>query len=211
MVEKIAKERHKLELGFQALADNLGDVPIASNILMPYGWRKAKKGRTVWRILEEIISQNLEKDAKKYGFHKVIPATSEVGVFDFIVYLDEETKCYVNIKSSVKGGRTNKDDISKAPKLIEYYKNHVESLFVATFIIDFKKDMTIDVERAIVMPVSWIPDVYVNPSNNGNLQSSKYKNLDVAIKRTNSEFLQLLVQELIIADEKRKRKRDKVE
>ncbi len=35
---------------------------------MPFGWRKAAKGRIVWRIIEEVISQNLETHAKELGF-----------------------------------------------------------------------------------------------------------------------------------------------
>gem|GEM_PF-5912452 len=29
--------------------------------------------------------------------------------------------------------------------------------------------MTINIEKCVVSPVAWIPDIYINPSNNGNL------------------------------------------
>ena len=48
--------------------------------------------------------------------------------------------------------------------------------------------MTIEIEKCAVFPIAWIPDIYINPSNNGNLQSSKYKNLDDAIKREIKDF-----------------------
>lgn len=48
--------------------------------------------------------------------------------------------------------------------------------------------------------------IYVNPSNNGNLQSSQYKNLEKAIKRTPQEFLKLLIAENNIAKSKKAKK-----
>ena len=174
---------------------------------MPYGWRKAAKGRTVWRIVEEVISQGLEYQSKELGFDSVHAADSEGGVYDFKFRYDGKKESYVNIKSSVKGGRTNKDDISKAVGLIDFYHDNPNAnLYVATFVISFKDDMTIGLEKCIVFPTAWIPDVYVNPSNNGNLQSSKYKDLAGAIRRTPQEFLKCLTEANEVALEKKKKK-----
>jgi len=63
--------------------------------------------------------------------------------------------------------------------------------------------------RCYVLPISWIPDVYINPSNNGNLQSSKYKEMNTGIKRTNKEFIKILHREMIIAQKKRSKKAKK--
>ncbi len=193
-IEKVEAERLQLEDILNKLISKIGDIPIANNEMMPFGWRKAAKGRTVWRIVEEIISQNLEKYAGDLGFDKVTPAESEVGVYDFQFSLSGNSDSYVNIKSSVLGGRKNKDDISKAEKLISFYtENEYPNLYVATFIISFKDDMKIGLEKCIVFPTAWIPDIYVNPSNNGNLQSSKCKDLSSATKRTPVKFLELLI------------------
>ena len=200
-------ERKNLEDKLDTLIKNIGDIPIANTKIMPYGWRKAAKGRTVWRIVEEVISQGLESQAKGLGFDSVHPADSEVDVYDFCFCYDGNKESYVNIKSSVRGDRTNKDDISKAVGLIDFYnKNPNANLYVATFFISFKPNMTIRLEKCIVFPTAWIPDVYVNPSNNGNLQSSKYKNLDSAIKRTPAEFLECLIKENAVAIAKKKAK-----
>ena len=67
--------------------------------------------------------------------------------------------------------------------------------------------MTIGLEKCIVFPTAWIPDVYVNPSNNGNLQSSKYKDLAGAIRRTPQEFLKCLTEANEVALEKKKKKK----
>ena len=53
-------ERKHLEEKLNQLIKHIGNIPIANTDIMPYGWRKAAKGRTVWRIVEEVISQGLE-------------------------------------------------------------------------------------------------------------------------------------------------------
>ncbi len=201
-------ERQYLEDKLNLLIKNIGSIPIANKAIMPYGWRKAAKGRTVWRIVEEVISQGLEYQAKTLGFDSVSPAESEVGVYDFKFQYDGNKTSYVNIKSSVQGGRTNKDDISKAEGLIEFYNQSPNAnLYIATFVISFKSDMTIGLEKCIVFPTAWVPDVYVNPSNNGNLQSSQYKDVSNAIKRTPQEFLSVLKEANDVAIAKKKAKK----
>ena len=105
------------------------------------------------------------------------------------------------------GGRSNKDDISKASGLIEFYRgNPNANLYIATFIISFNKNMTIGLNRGVVFPVAWIPDIYVNPSNNGNLQSSMYKDINTAVKRTPQEFLECLIEANNLALAKKRKK-----
>ena len=203
----VETERKFLEDKLNQLIKNIGDIPIANKRIMPYGWRKAAKGSTVWQIVDEVISQGLESQVETLGFDSVAPADSEVGVYDFKFQYDGNKTSYVNIKSSVKGGRTNKDDISKAVGLIDFYKEEPNAnLYVATFVISFKPDLTIGLEKCIVFPTAWIPDVYVNPSNNGNLQSSRYKELSNATKRTPQEFLSVLKEANEIALAKKKNK-----
>ena len=79
----VEHERKILEKKLNKLIRNIGDIPIANKKIMPYGWRKAAKGRTVWRIVEEVISQGLEYQTKELGFDSVHAAESEVGVYDF--------------------------------------------------------------------------------------------------------------------------------
>ena len=204
-IEEIKLERDILDKKIQELVKLIGPIPIGNSEILPYGWRKAAKGRTVWRIIEEVISQNLEKRSDDLGFDSVSPAESEVGVWDFKFVYDGEKESYVNIKSSVLNGRRNKDDISKALGLKQFYSEHPDAnIYIATFVIDFKEDMTVEIVDSIVFPVAWIPDIYVNPSNNGNLQSAYYKNLDRAICRTNEEFLVEFQKELLNAEEKRR-------
>lgn len=208
-VMAIEEERVFLEEALKKLIHEIGPIPIANNRIMPFGWRKAAKGRTVWRIIEEIISQNLEKYAQDLGFKKVTASESEVSCYDFKFELTDDKNSYVNIKSSVLNGKINKDDISKAIQLKVFFdENPKSNLFVATFIIDFKDNMTIDIVDCVVFPIFWIPDVYVNPSNNGNLQSSSCKFINKAVKRTRKEFYEEFINAMMIAMEKKKKKNE---
>lgn len=203
---KIREEREFLENKLTNLISMIGDIPIASPKIMPLGWRKAAKGRTVWRIIEEIINQNLEVYAEQLGFMEVRSADSEVDVFDmeFTQYGGE--KAYVNIKSAVYGGKRNKDDISKADGLINFFKRTNAELYIATFVLRFNDNMTISIVKCIVCPISWIPDVYINPSNNGNLQSADYKYMEKFVERDREDFVRLFNIEYERAMNKRRKK-----
>lgn len=208
--KEVETERKNIEDKLKELIKSIGDIPIAHTNIMPYGWRKAAKGRTVWRIVEEVITQGLECRSREFGFDSVNTATSEVAVYDVKIQLDKNKVAFINIKSAVKGGKKNKDDISKANNIVDFYEeNKSANLYVATITISFNEDMTIGLDDCTVFPTAWIPDIYVNPSNNGNLQSSKYKDINLAKKRTNEDFLECLRLEIENANNKKKKKSTK--
>ena len=104
----------------------------------------------------------------------------------------------------------NKDDISKARALEEFFSADLDRvLLIATFELEFLSNMMLRLKKCTVVPVMWLPDIYVNPSNNGNLQSSKYKNLTESIRRKGVDFLEILRREIDLADDKREAKRRK--
>lgn len=210
-IQEIEVFRGKLEAGLRKLVEEIGEVQIGSRKQFPLGWRKAAKGRTVWRILEELINQNLEAKFKELGFSLCESSPSEVSVYDTLLQVEGNQKdLFVNIKSSVEGGRTNKDDLSKAAGLDEFLDaDDDRQLFVATFVLQFTEEMTVKISHVVVLPYAWVPDIYVNPSNNGNLQSSKYKDVEGATQRTSREFHGLLKAEIQVAAEKRAAKRAK--
>jgi len=207
-IAEVEKHRAKLEKCLKQLISGIGEVQIGKPGQFPYGWRKAAKGRTVWRLLEEVISQNLEAHADALGIREFAPADSEVGVYDFSFQFDDSKTLYVNIKSAVQGGRINKDDISKADKLVAFFENtHAVTLFIATVEIQFLTDpIRLALTNCYVVPTAWLPDIYVNPSNNGNLQSSKYKDLASATRRGRAEFVAILKEQLAVARGKRAKK-----
>jgi len=203
--EQIEALRKGLQESFDLLVAKESKIQIGTKAQFPYGWRKSAKGRTVWRILEELITQNLEKYHLEFKLESIIPSDSEVSVFDFeCKIVGNPTPIFINIKSAVLGGKKNKDDISKGIGLKEFYADDInKNFFVGTFFIKFNDDMTIEIDHATVFPIAWIPDIYVNPSNNGNLQSAYYKDLKDAVKRSNEEFHPLFLDALALAQAKK--------
>ena len=59
-IEEIERLRSNLEKSLTKLINKIGKIQIGRKEQFPFGWRKAAKGRTVWRIIEEVITQNLE-------------------------------------------------------------------------------------------------------------------------------------------------------
>lgn len=208
-IDIIDKQLDAINISMNKLTTLLGPIQIGNKSQFPFGWRNAAKGRTVWRILEEAITQNLELHCKECGIESVHPSDSEVSVYDcMLTYTDFKQDIFVNIKSSVKGARSNKDDISKALGLIDFYaEDSKRSLFITTFELEFHNDMRVSIDACHTMPIAWLPDIYVNPSNNANLQSSKYKDINLATKRTNEEFIKALENEIIVANRKREAKK----
>lgn len=83
-IEEIEDLRSKLQTSCDLLVNSIGSIQIGKESQFPYGWRKAAKGRTVWRIVEEVITQNLEKYHLKFKIDNVIPSESEVSVYDMV-------------------------------------------------------------------------------------------------------------------------------
>lgn len=206
--EQIEVLRAGLQESFDLLVNKINKIQIGTKEQFPFGWRKAAKGRTVWRILEELITQNLEQYHKEFKIESITPSDSEVSVFDFECKLiGNDTPIYINIKSAVLGGKKNKDDISKGVGLKEFYATDLtKTFFIGTFFIKFNEDMTIEIDGATVFPIAWIKDIYINPSNNGNLQSAYYKNIDDAVRRSNAEFHELFIKALEFAQSKKEAK-----
>lgn len=208
-IELVSKTVDLLLFHLERMCKSIGHIQVGKPEQFPFGWRKAAKGRTVWRILEECLNQKLEISNNENSIFS--PADSEIGVFDFHAnFLPEGLEGYVNIKSATKGKKNSQDDLSKAIRLLEFYEtNPTSHIFISTFEIEFHDNMQISLPNCYVMPLAWIPDIYVNPSNNGNLQSAKYKNIEESVKRTNAEFMEVLKEANQIAIEKR-RKKDKL-
>jgi len=192
-IEQTERLRNRLQASLDELVARIGKIQIGTKEQFPFGWRKAAKGRTVWRILEELITQNIERYITELGISKLTVSHSEISVYDFhVIFEDDEVPIYVNVKSALLDGKIQKDDISKGVGLQAFYEADINrEFFIATFFIKFNEDMTIEIDKCTAFPITWIPDVYVNPSNNGNLQSSKYKNLDDAVRRTSAEFFEV--------------------
>lgn len=188
--QQLALIRNELDQVFRAFLAINHRIQIWPPEAFPYGWGSAAKGRTVWRILEELVTQNLIAYPARFGLQSANVSGSEVSIWDLQLVTASGQVAYVNIKSSVRNARTNKDDISKAQGLHAFFSEDPNrAFFIVTFELDFQANMAVAITNTYVMPIAWLPDVYVNPSNNGNLQSSAYKDVGRAIMRSNHQFL----------------------
>jgi hypothetical protein len=201
----------RLQVSLNELCKKIGPIQIGTKKQFPDGWGKAAKGRTVWRIVEEAINQNLKKNRDELGFSKVCPSNSEASLYDVKVELKNDTQIlYLNFKAAVAGKQTKKGDISKAESIVKFFDADVnKQLFIVTFGIVFHASMAIEIKTCLVTPITWLPDIYVNPSNNGNLQCSQPATLNDATRRGNRDFLATLKSAMKTADEKRQSKNAK--
>jgi len=106
-IEQAENLRKKLQESLDKLIKKIGKIQIGSKEQFPFGWRKAAKGRTVWRILEELINQNLEKFHEEVGISNITPSDSvltpqiaghnlknKLGLFKFGNYVKIKQKIY---------------------------------------------------------------------------------------------------------------------
>ncbi len=207
-LDKVERYCVRLRAALNKLCRGLGPIRIGHKKQFPDGWGKAAKGRTVWRIVEEAINQNLKRKRRALGFAQVSPSKLEASIFDVEVRFAEDLHTlHLNFKAAVAGRETEKGDISKAEKLIGFFGGDAtRQLFIVTFVIAFHDNMTIEMKKCLVTPIAWLPDIYVNPSNNGNLQCRQPKTLKSATRRTNAKFIKALRSEMENADAKRKTK-----
>jgi len=193
----------KLQASLDTLMTKIGRIQIGTKEQFPLGWRKAAKGRTVWRILEEVITQNLEKYYSELGITSITASDSEVTVYDFSTLFEGElNQAYVNIKSAVLDGPSRKDDISKFDKLLKFYESFPDvkpDFFIGTFYITFHEDMSFEIIKCVAFPIAWIQesDIGINTSNNGNVQLKKYKNIEDAEKKTPEKFYEILKKKIV--------------
>ena len=87
-IEQATILQAKLQTSLSKLIKLIGKIQIGTKAQFPDGWGNAAKGRTVWRILEEVIIQNIKKHHKKLGIKSITPSASEVSIHDFIVELE---------------------------------------------------------------------------------------------------------------------------
>ena len=57
-IQQIKDDRDRLQHSLNLLIAQIGPIQIGSVKQFPFGWRKAAKGRTVWRILSSTYKCN---------------------------------------------------------------------------------------------------------------------------------------------------------
>jgi hypothetical protein len=193
----------RLTSSLQQLLKRIGRIQIGTPRQFPDGWGRAAKGRTVLRIVEEAVVQNIKARHAELGLAHAEAAPGETELYDVKVRFEwSKVDLFLNLKTAARGRETKKGDVSKADGIIRFFQKDAErQLFIVTLVVRFSADMFIEIEKCLVIPITWLTDIYVNPRNN-NLQCCQPKRLVDATKRTNAEFIAALRREIDAADSK---------
>jgi hypothetical protein len=197
----------RLASSLNKLLRRIRRIQIGTPKQFPDGWGRAAKGRTVWRIVEEAVVQNLKKHRASLGLAVAEVAPREVDIYDVKIRFKNSTiELFLNLKTYAAGLETKKGDISKAKRIIEFFDQDVaRQLFIVRLVIRFSADMCIEIKECLVVPITWLPDIDVNYHNH-NLQCRQPKTLGGVTRRTNSKFVAALQHAIRIADAKRQKK-----
>jgi hypothetical protein len=197
----------RLTSSLEKLLKRIGRIQIGTPQQFPDGWGRAAKGRTVWRIVEEAVVQNIKARRAELGLAHAEAAPGETELYDVKVRFEQsKVDLFLNLKTAASGRETKKGDVSKADGIIRFFDMDAgRQLFIVTLVVTFSADMFIEITKCLVVPITWLSDVYVNPRNN-NLQCCQPKALANATKRTNAEFIAVLRHEMDAADVKRAKK-----
>lgn len=163
-------------------------IHITNERLFPYGLRFTN-ARAVCFIVEEITTQNLRFYQERLGITYESPEGS-LGVMDCILHFEEiPLPIHLNIKASFTSSSGSSNDVSKAPRLIQFYNETPDALLVVSTIKIGMENTQLIYDRNISLNVAWLPRIYYNRANH-NLQSNL--NGRNEIYRTNMDFINQL-------------------
>jgi hypothetical protein len=177
------------------VTEDMPFLPIGGPEHFPDGWQRAAKGRTVWRIAELAVLQNLKRIAESEGLVDFTQAETETHPFDFHCRIARVGETQVNLKTYTdrarKGGN---EDVSKALRLLDFMQSYPEVvLLLASVKIEFHDDpFGIQIGQPSVVPLAWLGDIYVNGSSNKNLMTASARRPDACIERSHAEFRDLV-------------------
>ncbi len=174
---RVISGMEKVSKAFEQVASDVDEFELLPEHLAPEGIME--KTRSVSWLVEQIYVQQINKKPEEYGFSSVTNPNNDSLMYDLIVESDE-----INLEFSMNtkafdstSNRTNKDDVSKARKVANYYYDNIgcnrHHLIVKTGINinGEKRTVKLDSSAIEVHNLQWIKtdDIYVNHSNK-NLQ-----------------------------------------
>ena len=157
---------------------------------IPLGFKKHT--RSISWLAEQVISQHLMVNKKKYDLEKFEISETDISVFDFkIKFKDFKDIIYVNSKITW-ATKKQRNDMSSIKKLYTFYKeNKNAKLFYLIFAFDYfgsKNNEIKFLDNIICGEYIKMKDFYLNPRNE-HLQAF----YDVEnIERSYDEFLEII-------------------
>ena len=158
---------------------------------IPLGFKKHT--RSISWLAEQVISQHLMVNKKKYDLEKFEISETDISVFDFkIKFKDFKDIIYVNSKITWAQQKKQRNDMSSIKKLYTFYKeNKNAKLFYLIFAFDYfgsKNNEIKFLDNIICGEYIKMRDFYLNPRNE-HLQA--YYDVE-NIERSYDEFLEII-------------------
>ena len=173
----------------------VGSFQLLEPRVVPEGLKQIARSMS-W-LMEQVVVQNLRLHREVNGLLEVADPPNNLTQYDCVLtYPSDDTQYFLNVKTSlVQTALSGRFDVSKAPKLIEFYSQNPEALLILAIIKVEMNGTSIRFDRSYVFNVAWIRDIYYNRANH-NLQTTFDGSIVV---RTNGEFATLLSEKIAAA------------
>ena len=187
-MNKIQNELQKLS---RRILNEISFEVINPESKIPLGFKKHT--RSISWLAEQVITQHLETNQKKYDLEFFETSKTDISVYDFkIKFKDIKELIYVNSKITWIQQKKQRNDMSSIKKLFKFYEEHKNvKLFYLIFPFEYfgpKGNKIKFLENVTCGEYIKMKDFYLNPRN-AHLQAFyEVENVD----RTYSEFLEII-------------------
>ncbi len=158
---------------------------------IPLGFKKHT--RSISWLAEQVITQHLETNQKKYDLEFFETSKTDISVYDFkIKFKDIKELIYINSKITWIQQKKQRNDMSSIKKLFKFYEEHKNvKLFYLIFPFEYfgpKGNKIKFLENVTCGEYIKMKDFYLNPRNEHLQAFYEVENVD----RTYSEFLEII-------------------
>ncbi len=173
------------------IANQINFSVISPKERIPYGFKKHT--RSISWLAEQVITQHIRFNKKKYNLEIFEESKTDISVFDFkIKFKDTNETLYVNSKITWIKQKKQRNDMSSIKKLINFFEeNRKAKLFYLIFPFDYNGSNQNEIKftnKIICGEYIKMEDFYLNPRNE-HLQSF----YDVPnVERSYSDFLEII-------------------
>jgi len=187
-MNKIQNELQKLS---RRILNEISFEVINPESKIPLGFKKHT--RSISWLAEQVITQHLETNQKKYDLEFFETSKTDISVYDFkIKFKDIKELIYVNSKITWIQQKKQRNDMSSIKKLFKFYEEHKNvKLFYLIFPFEYfgpKGNKIKFLENVTCGEYIKMKDFYLNPRNEHLQAFYEVQNVD----RTYSEFLEII-------------------
>lgn len=185
------KIQNKLQKLSRRILNEISFEVINPESKIPLGFKKHT--RSISWLAEQVITQHLETNQKKYDLEFFETSKTDISVYDFkIKFKDIKELIYVNSKITWIQQKKQRNDMSSIKKLFKFYEEHKNvKLFYLIFPFEYfgpKGNKIKFLENVTCGEYIKMKDFYLNPRNEHLQAFYEVENVD----RTYSEFLEII-------------------